>query len=95
MARDHDGRLVCGYRFRKQADTDRPTLGRLASFSILAVLQRLRVGDGLRSLDSIKAFEESDAGNLELALPVLDWSWVLGFVLVTLVELSTAKERVT
>lgn len=78
MARDHDGRLVCGYRFRKQADTNRPTLGRLASFSVLAFLQRVCVGDGLRSLDSIKAFEESDAGNL-IGWRQSDWSLYFGF----------------
>ena len=71
MARHHDGRLVCGHRFWKQADTNRPTLGRLASFSVLAFLQRVCVGDGLRSLDSIKAFEESDAGNLKLSFAQL------------------------
>ena len=77
MARHIDGWLVCGHRFWKQADANRPTLGRLAAFDFLALLQWVCVSDGFRPIDSLKAAKESNAGNLIVAVRQSDGLWTL------------------
>ena len=66
VPRCFDGRMVCSDRFGKQADSDRGVLDGVEAFDFLASAERRSDGDGSCAAHTSAAFEESDAGRLNV-----------------------------